>query len=84
MRWLRGVLLADPAVIVATIFFGSVSLLVSFFDETGRAQMRVARAWARTLLAFGGVKVRIEGLEHIDPQAVTFLLQTISAISTLR
>ena len=67
MRKLRGVLFADPAVVLATIFFGSISLIVSFFDQTGAVQIRVARAWARTLLAVGGVSVRVEGLEQIDP-----------------
>jgi 1-acyl-sn-glycerol-3-phosphate acyltransferase len=68
MRWLRGALFADPVVILSTIFFGTVSLLVSFFDATGRLQIRVARSWARSLLGAGGVKVRVEGLEHIDPE----------------
>lgn len=64
---LRGILFADPAVVVSTIFFGTISLIVSFFDHTGTVQIRVARAWARTLLAVGGVRVRVEGLEQIDP-----------------
>lgn len=67
MRKIRGVLFAGPAVVAATIFFGSISLIVSFFDQTGAIQIRVARAWARTLLAVGGVRVHVEGLEQIDP-----------------
>lgn len=67
MKWLRGVLFADPLVVLATIFFGSISLLVSFFDKTGSAQIRVARIWARALLAVSGVRVRVHGLERIAP-----------------
>jgi 1-acyl-sn-glycerol-3-phosphate acyltransferase len=67
MRRLRGLIVADPAVILATTFFGTLSLLVSFFDRTGIVQARLARAWAKTLLAAGGIKVHIEGLEQIDP-----------------
>jgi 1-acyl-sn-glycerol-3-phosphate acyltransferase len=67
LRKIRGLLFAGPAVVVATIFFGSVSLIVSFFDETGATQIRVARAWARALLAIGGVRVDVQGLEQIDP-----------------
>lgn len=67
MKWLRGVLFADPLVVLATIFFGSISLLVSFFDKTGSAQIRVARIWARALLAVSGVHVRVHGLERIAP-----------------
>ena len=66
MYRLRAILFADPAVILATIFFGILSLLVSFFDETGVLQMRMARLWARTLLAVSGVRTHVEGLEHIE------------------
>jgi 1-acyl-sn-glycerol-3-phosphate acyltransferase len=69
MKSVRGVLFADPAIVLATVFFGSISLLVSFFDASGRVQIRVARAWARTLLLVSGVRVQVEGLEHIDPEA---------------
>jgi 1-acyl-sn-glycerol-3-phosphate acyltransferase len=67
MKRLRGILVADPAIIVSTIIFGSISLLVSFFDSTGAVQNSVARIWARTLLVASGIRVRVEGLEHIDP-----------------
>lgn len=66
---LRGLLFADPAIILATIVFGTASLIVSFFDNTGTLQIRVARAWARTLLAVSGVRVHVEGLDRIDPSA---------------
>lgn len=67
MRKLRGLLFADPAIVLATIFFGTISLIVSFFDNTGALQIRVARAWARTLLWVSGIRVHVEGLEQIDP-----------------
>jgi 1-acyl-sn-glycerol-3-phosphate acyltransferase len=67
MKRLRGVLLADPAIILSTIVFGLISLLVSFFESTGKVQNSVARIWARTLLMASGIKVRVEGLDHIDP-----------------
>lgn len=67
MRKLRGLLFADPAIVFATIFFGTISLIASFFDNTGVLQIRVARAWARTLLAVSGVRVNVEGLDRIDP-----------------
>ncbi len=80
---LRGILLADPIVVVSTIFFGSISLIVSFFDRTGVVQIRVARAWARTLLAAGGVKVTVEGLEQIDPDgSYVFIANHVSYYDT--
>jgi 1-acyl-sn-glycerol-3-phosphate acyltransferase len=69
MKRLRGLIVADPAILLATIFFGTISLLVSFFDKDGRMQCAVARVWARVLLSVSGVKVTVEGLEHIRPDA---------------
>lgn len=69
MKKLRGILIADPGIVLATVFFGTISLIVSLFDQTGMLQIRVARVWARTLLAVSGVRVRVEGLEQIEPSA---------------
>ena len=69
MKSLRGLLIADPLIVLATIFYGSLSLIVSFFDATGAIQIRIARAWARVLLKVSGVRVRVHGLEHISSGA---------------
>lgn len=83
MNRLRGVLFAGPAIVLATIFFGTISFIVSFFDDTGRTQIRVARVWARTLLAVSGVNVRVEGLEQIDPEgSYVFLSNHLSYMDT--
>ncbi len=83
MKWLRGVLLAGPAIVLATIFFGTISLIVSFFDHTGMVQIRVARLWARALLAVSGVRVRIEGLDQIDPNgSYVFIANHLSYMDT--
>ena len=52
-------------VVLSTIFWGSISLFQSFFDSTGRAQIETARRWAWSLLAIGGVRVTVEGIEKI-------------------
>ena len=83
MRKLRGILFADPAILFATVLFGTASLIVSFFDRTGAVQIRVARAWARTLLAVGGVKVRVEGLQHVDSDgSYVFISNHLSYMDT--
>ena len=80
---LRGLLFADPAIILATIVFGTASLIVSFFDNTGVLQIRVARAWARTLLAVSGVRVQVEGLDRIDPSgSYVFISNHLSYMDT--
>ncbi|MGI9070179.1 MAG: lysophospholipid acyltransferase family protein [Bryobacteraceae bacterium] len=83
MRRLRGLLVADPCIVLATILFGSISLIVSFFDRRGVIQIRVARAWARTLLAVSGVQVKVEGLEHIaSTGSYVFISNHLSFLDT--
>jgi 1-acyl-sn-glycerol-3-phosphate acyltransferase len=69
MSFLRAYLITAPLIVLATIFFGLLSLMVSFFEAGGRRQNALARAWARGLLLVSGVKVRVEGLEKIAPEA---------------
>ncbi len=64
---IRAFLIIDPLIVLATAVMGTVSLVVSLFDSTGRGQHRVARAWARMLLRIAGARVRVEGLEWIKP-----------------
>lgn len=56
-----------PLILLATAVMGTISLVVSLFDSSGRAQHRVARGWARILLWVSGIKVQVEGLEKIAP-----------------
>ena len=64
---LRSVFYAGPLIILATALMGTVSLVVSVFDSSGRAQHGVARAWSRMLLRIAGVKLEVEGLDKIAP-----------------
>lgn len=66
---LRAYLISDPLIVLSTIFFGSISLAVSLFDKTGDTQMRVARRWAQSLLIVSGVRVHVDGIEHIHPDS---------------
>lgn len=54
-------------VVFATIFWGTLSLVISFFDASGRVQLEMARRWAKSLLWIAGARVEIEGLEKIRP-----------------
>ena len=53
----------------ATIVIGTIAIIVSIFDRTGDRVHRVARIWARSLLWISFVKVRVNGLSHIDSDA---------------
>jgi 1-acyl-sn-glycerol-3-phosphate acyltransferase len=69
MSRLRSWLFSAPLIILATIVLGTVSLIDSFFDSTGKSQHRLARIWGRMLLAVSFIGVRTEGLEKLDPRA---------------
>jgi len=83
MQRLWGLLFADPVIVLATVFFGTVSLVVSFFDHTGTLQIRVARRWAKTLLSVSRVRVEVEGLDQIDPDgSYVFISNHVSYMDT--
>lgn len=61
-------LVRAPLVILSTALFGTLSMIASLWDRSGRQQFRIARVWARTLLWAAGARVRAVGLEKIDPR----------------
>lgn len=67
MSLLRSLLFSTPLIVLATIVMGLCSLALSLFDSTGNGQHRVARLWARFLLAVSFIRVRLEGIEKLDP-----------------
>ena len=66
-HWWRTVCFLIPAVTLYTIVLGTASLASSLFDRGGRLGHRCARAWAWLILETTGVRVRVSGLEHLDP-----------------
>ena len=68
-RW-RTNALHIPLMTVATVVCGSASLLVSLVDKHGRAQHRIARFWARSLLFFAGSSLTIRGEGNLRKHSV--------------
>lgn len=78
---LRSYCLFVPLIYLYTAIMGSLSLLSSFFDREGRMQHWFAVHWARMILATSGVRVCVEGAEHIDPaQAAVYAANHLSAL----
>jgi 1-acyl-sn-glycerol-3-phosphate acyltransferase len=50
---------------VITAVCGSASLLVSFFDKSGRAQQRIAHLWARGVVWAAGCSLTVRGAENL-------------------
>jgi 1-acyl-sn-glycerol-3-phosphate acyltransferase len=69
MALLWSLVVIDPLIVLSTILCGTVGMIVMLFERTGDASMHVARFWAKTLLWITRVKVKVEGLEKIDPKA---------------
>jgi 1-acyl-sn-glycerol-3-phosphate acyltransferase len=58
-----------PGVLLSTAFFGVVSAAIALLGrKTEKRQIAVARAWARSLLWIGGVKLEVEGRERLHAQ----------------
>lgn len=51
-----------------TVFWGIGSCLASLFDAGGNRTHRCLTYWAKTNLTLAGLRVKIEGLESLDPQ----------------
>jgi 1-acyl-sn-glycerol-3-phosphate acyltransferase len=56
-----------PVVYLYTGILGTVALLVSIFDGTGRMQHRIAHVWASIILKTVGIRVHVKGLDHLHP-----------------
>ena len=67
LHWWRTVLFLIPAISLYTIVLGTISLASTLFDRTGNVAHQCARAWARLILKTTGVRVRVSGLEQLDP-----------------
>jgi 1-acyl-sn-glycerol-3-phosphate acyltransferase len=78
---LRSYFFCVPVVYLYTGILGTVALLVSLFDGTGRMQHRVARLWARVILRTVGIRVHVEGLNNLHaPQPAIYAANHLSAI----
>jgi 1-acyl-sn-glycerol-3-phosphate acyltransferase len=66
LSFLIALLVRDPLIILSTALMGSINLVGAFWDRDGHLQLRIARAWARILLAIAGARVKVVGLEKVQ------------------
>ena len=64
-RW-RSFLLFNPLIYLYTGVLGTLSLLSSLFDHSGRIQHGFARLWSRMILGTSSCPLKVEGLENVD------------------
>ena len=63
---LRSYFVFVPVVYLYTFVMGTLSLLSSLFDRSGRVQHWFARSWSRMILKTLRIHVQTEGFENID------------------
>jgi 1-acyl-sn-glycerol-3-phosphate acyltransferase len=65
LGFLRTLFFTLPLIYLSTVALGVVVEAVAPFDRDRQQQHRLARLWARVLLACGLVRVQVRGLEHL-------------------
>ena len=54
--------------VFTTIILGTTAIFLSLFDSSGNIPHRVARVWGKIQLRITGTRVRVQGLENMDPR----------------
>ncbi len=54
-------------IVIVTVFFATLAIIASVIDRSGRIYNVLGKTWAKLLLWISGVKVKIIGLENINP-----------------
>lgn len=60
------VLVRDPLIYIYTVVLGTLSLLSSFFDRTGKIQHGFARLWSWLILKTSQCPLTIDGFDKLD------------------
>lgn len=78
---LRSYFVFVPVIYLYTFGMGTLSLLSSLFDRSGRVQHWFARTWSRMILATLRIHVQKEGFEHLDlSQPAVYAANHLSAL----
>lgn len=81
LSWARSIFVFDPLIYVYTVVLGTLSLLSSLFDRSGRVQHGFARTWSWLILHTIAAPVKVTGLERVDTKkANVYVVNHISAM----
>ena len=67
---------AIPLIYLYTFVMGSLSLILSLHDRSGKKQHWCARVWCRMIALTVGTRVRVHGAHHIEPDTSYVFLST--------
>jgi 1-acyl-sn-glycerol-3-phosphate acyltransferase len=71
LSYARSLLFTNLLIYSYTAICGTFSLVGSLLDARGRWQHACARVWSWLILKTSGISVRVEGLEHVNPNQTT-------------
>src|SRR6266700_1752164 len=67
LSYLRSLVFTNPLIYLYTAVCGSFSVCGSLFDSRGRWQHKCACTWSWLILKTSGIRVRVDGLENVNP-----------------
>ena len=71
-----------PLFLIATAFYGSLSMIASCFEKDGRWQHRIAQQWARAGMAISGAKLTVLNPERLTGQPAVYVCNHLSYMDT--
>jgi 1-acyl-sn-glycerol-3-phosphate acyltransferase len=80
--WLVNYCLRAPVFFLCTAFFGSLSLIASFWDKSGRYQHAIAQHWGRAVMGISGAKVTVIDGAHLDGRVAVYASNHLSYMDT--
>ena len=71
-----------PLFFLATAFFGSLSLISSLWDRSGRQQHSIAQVWGRTITRISGAKVTVLNGKYLNGRVAVYASNHLSYTDT--
>jgi 1-acyl-sn-glycerol-3-phosphate acyltransferase len=71
-----------PLFFGATAFFGSLSLISSLWDKSGKLQHYIAQRWGRTVTRISGASVKVLDGQHLDGRVAVYAANHLSYADT--
>jgi 1-acyl-sn-glycerol-3-phosphate acyltransferase len=68
--------------LIATAFFGSLSLISSLWDKSGKVQHRIAHRWGQTITWISGAKVAVLNGQYLDGRVAVYASNHLSYSDT--
>jgi 1-acyl-sn-glycerol-3-phosphate acyltransferase len=81
-QWLVNYGFRAPAFFLSTAIYGSISLLASLWDKSGRQQHAIAHSWGRTITRISGARVTVLNPERLDGRVAIYAANHLSYMDT--